>query len=55
MRVAADPKIPPVVRIGVIDWTAGALLSATVLSWPKIDGTPDQYKLLLQMALAGSS
>jgi hypothetical protein len=53
--VSANPKIPPVVRIGVIDWTAGALLSASVLTWPKIDGSPDQYKLLWQMALAGSS
>ena len=38
LTFAADPKIPAVTRIGVIDWTAGALLSAAVLTWPEIDG-----------------
>ena len=52
---AALPGIPPVTRIGVIDWTAGALLSASPLTWPKIDGAPDRYRLLWQIEQGSSS
>eukprot|EP01043_Picozoa_sp_COSAG02_P021376 COSAG02_NODE_1084_length_14692_cov_214.338724_10_plen_122_part_00 len=55
-RVCSALKgIPPVTRIGVIDWTAGALLSASPLTWPKVDGAADRYQLLWQIAQGGSS
>lgn len=46
------PGVPVVKRIGVIDWSAGALVSQQELTWPLIGGQPDPFRSVIQMELA---